>query len=200
MRPFRVLVALAVLTFALTVRPPVVPIAYACSCAMQDDPVGAAAADPASAIFTGIVQPPTDVATTVLLTRWFKGNPGGPAVGLDNRGFEDPFGGMCGTARPPAGSEWIFVAGINERGLFDVSLCTPHASLAEPTGQEMLEHAIDLLGPGTVTPPGATAVPGDPAPDGGPGPEAVALLVAASIAGLGLAAGAAALFWRRRHA
>lgn len=200
MRPFRVLVALAVLTFALTVHPAVVPIASACSCVMQDDPVGTAAAEPATAIFTGIVQPPSDVATPVLLTRWFKGIPGGPAVGLDNRGFEDPFGGMCGTARPPAGSEWIFIAGTNERGLFDVSLCTPHASLAEPSGQEMLMRAIALLGPGTVTPPEATAVPADPVSDGGPGAEGVAMLVAASIAGLGLAAAAAALFWRRRPA
>ncbi len=156
----RILIAMLALTLGLLVRPVAVGSVVACSCVMDADPIVTAARDPQQAIFTGVVQEPAAQGTPVVLTRWFRGAAPQAVVWLDNAGFEDPFGGMCGTARPPANSEWIFAAYPAEAGKFGVNLCSPHAALATPEGQRMLQSATEVLGPPAV--PVAQPDPGDP--------------------------------------
>jgi hypothetical protein len=195
----RVLGALALLTLVFVLRPVLVQPVMACSCAMDPDPIRTGAGDPSTAVFTGVVQAPEAAGTPVVLTRWFKGTAAGPIVALDNGGFEDPFGGSCGTSRPPAGSEWLFVSGLTERGLFGVGLCSTHADLATPEGQALLATATTVLGPGTLRPAEPEPPPFDAEPEG-ISANTVALVVAAAIGGLGIAVGAAAVLWRRRPA
>lgn len=154
----RTFVALLALTLILLVRPVAVAPAMACSCAMFDNPMAGAAKEPREAVFSGVVGVPTPEGVPVGLTRWFKGSPPAAVVLLDSRGFEDPNGGMCGTNRPPAGSEWIFIAWLNERARFDVNLCSVHADLATPEGQTLLKEAASVFGPSQPLPV-ATAPP-----------------------------------------
>jgi hypothetical protein len=146
----RILVAMLALSIGLLVRPIAVTSVFACSCVMDDDPIRTASNDPQQSIFTGVVQGPAAQGTPVVLTRWF----GGPApqgvVWLDNAGFDDPFGGTCGTTRPPANTEWIFAAYRAEMGKFGVNMCSPHAALDTPEGQRMLRTATEVLGPPAV--------------------------------------------------
>jgi hypothetical protein len=196
----RRILTLGVIAFLLVFRPVLVPPAAACSCAMDPDPVGAAAQADTTFVFTGIVQPPTDVGTPVVLTRWFEGSPPGSIVALDNQGFQDPTGASCGVARPPAGTEWIFVSGLAEGGLFGVSLCTTHADLATPEGQDLLAAANSRFGDGSL-PSADPDPPPEPAPapaSGGPSMDTVMLVVAGAVAAVGIAVAAGAVLWRRR--
>ncbi len=143
------------LALALALFPGVGPqMAFACSCAMLEDPVGEAAADPGTVVFAGVAQPPGpngDVPVTV--TRWFKGSPPAtPVVLLDGAGFIDPMGGSCGTHAPTLGQEWVFVTGLTERATYGVSMCTPHGPVTEAHGAELLGAAIARYGQGTITP------------------------------------------------
>ena len=158
------------LALAFALLPGVGPqIAFACSCAMPEDPVGDAAADPRLVVFAGIREPGArggDVPIT--LTRWFKGpRPAAPVVLLDAAGFIDPMGGSCGTHAPTLGQEWVFVTGPTERGTYGVSMCTPHGPVTEPHGAELLGAAIARYGPGTVSqideegPPGSSGIPAE---------------------------------------
>ncbi len=152
------LLALAVM---VTIRVAVPPIAVACSCAMNEAPIQAAAADPNVAVFTGIAGPFEAAGVQVKVTRWFHGAipPSGIAV-LDPGGFDDPasgFGNSCGINAPGQGSEWLFIAGRNEVGRYGVSLCSTHAPLAALEGQLLLAEAQDVFG--------APAVPVQSLPD-----------------------------------
>ena len=159
----RILVAMVALSLALLVRPVAVAPVAACSCAMDPDPIGLAAADPLQDVFTGVVQPPTAAGTPVALTRWFGGPAPQPAVWLDNAGFEDPLGGMCGTTRPPPDTEWIFVAWRDQVGKFAVNMCSTQAALDTDQGQQLLQAAIEIMGPPLVPPaPEAGGSPPDP--------------------------------------
>ncbi|MDF2734152.1 MAG: hypothetical protein K0S97_775 [Chloroflexota bacterium] len=190
----RMFVALLALSLGLLVRPVAVGSAVACSCAMDADPIVTAAQDPDQAIFTGVVQEPAAQGTPVILTRWFRGAAPQAVVWLDNAGFEDPFGGMCGTARPPANSEWIFAAYRAEAGKFGVDLCSPHASLATPEGQRMLQSATEVLGPPAV--PAAQPDPGEAAD---PVVSGVVAILVGLVALTGLAAGIFLVAGRRRE-
>ena len=187
--------AFAAIAFALALAalPGVRPqIAFACSCVAFDDPIREAAADETTAVFAGIAQPPGargDVP--IVLTRWFKGTPPAAVVLLDGAGFVDPFGGMCGTAAPTPGQEWIFVAGPGERGTFGVSMCSPHGPVLEPHGKALLDAAVARYGPGSV----AVADADDPPmAASGLAPE---LVLAGTLGAAGLVFVLAALAWRR---
>lgn len=159
----RILIAMLALSLGLLVRPVAVSSTFACSCAMDPDPIGTAAADPQQAVFTGVVQPPTAAGTPVVLTRWFGAPAPQQVVWLDNAGFEDPMGGMCGTTRPPANSEWIFVAYRDPAGKFGVNLCSTHAALDTDQGQQLLQAATDIMGDPAIPPePEPAAAPADP--------------------------------------
>ena len=208
------------MSLGLLVRPVAVAPTVACSCAMDPDPIGAAAGDPRQAVFSGVVQPPTADGTPVVLTRWFGATAPQPVVWLDNAGFEDPMGGMCGTNRPPAGSEWIFVAYRDQAGKFGVNLCSVQAALDTEQGQRLLDEAQAVFGPAppvpvaTVEPVPVATTPPVPAPtarpvasgdpvvaarsDGQPIPAGVLLM--AGGAGLVIALGAALLVLARRRA
>jgi hypothetical protein len=207
----RTVVALLAFSLALLVRPIAVLPAAACSCGFPDDVMGEAAKDPQTAVFTGIVGLPTPEGVPVDLTRWFEASLPGEVVFLDSRGFEDPNGGSCGTTRPPAGSEWIFVSGLNERGRFDVGLCTIHADLATDQGQTLLAEAAAAFGPlepipvATAPPapastprPVSSAAPADSVTPGRAGIPVGVMLMAGG-AGLVALLGAALLAVARRR-
>ena len=159
----RILIAMLALSLGLLVRPVAVSSTIACSCAMDPDPIGAAAQDPQQAVFSGVVQPPTAAGTPVVLTRWFGAPAPQPVVWLDNAGFEDPMGGMCGTTRPPANTEWIFVAYRDDVGKFGVNLCSTQAALDTDQGQQLLQAATDIMGAPSIPPePEPAAAPPDP--------------------------------------
>lgn len=191
----RILVAILALTVGLLVRPVAVSTVVACSCAMDADPIVTAARDPQQAIFTGVVQGPAAQGTPVVLTRWFRGAAPQAVVWLDNAGFEDPFGGMCGTTRPPANSEWIFAAYLAESGKFGVNMCSPHAALATPEGQRMLQSAMDVLGP-----PAVPVAQPDPGESSDPVLGGVVAILVGLVALTGLAAGIFLVAGRRREA
>ncbi len=175
------------ISLVATVRLAVPGIAVACSCAMLDDPMRAAATDPATSVFTGVAGPQQAAGVAVRLTRWFHGEvpPSGVAV-LDPAGFQDPFGGMCGTAAPGAGSEWIFATNRNSIGRYDVNLCTTHAPLDSEAGRELLADAQAVFGPPSV--PSASDPPtGDtgPAVDGLPAIVPVGLAALFAIGAIG---------------
>jgi hypothetical protein len=189
----RILVAMLALTVGLLVRPIAVPPAIACSCAMDPDPIGAAAQDPQQAVFTGVVQAPAAQGTPVVLTRWFRDPMPQPVVWLDNAGFEDPMGGSCGTTRPPANTEWIFAAYRTEDGKFGVNLCSTHAPLDTDQGKHLLQAAIEIMGqPAVPAPPDAGGSPPDPMVTG------VAPIIIGLVALVGLLAGLVVAAGRRR--
>lgn len=201
--------ALISLTLILVVRPVAVAPAMACSCAMFENPMAEAAKEPRNAVFSGVVGVPTPEGVPVGLTRWFKGSPPAAVVLLDSRGFEDPNGGMCGTTRPPAGSEWLFIGWLNERARFDVNLCSVQADLATPEGQTLLKDATAVFGPAqpvpvaTAPPPAATPVAATtPAPNvpatNGPSMPAGLVLMLGGAGLLVLLAGGLAIYARRR--
>ncbi len=152
---------LLALALTVSIRVAIPPIAVACSCAMNEAPMQAAAADPNVSVFTGIAGPFEAAGVQVKITRWFQGAipPSGIAV-LDPGGFNDPasgFGNSCGIDAPGRGSEWIIIAGRDEVGRYGVSLCSTHAPLAAAEGQLLLADAEAVFGP--------PAVPVPPLPD-----------------------------------
>jgi len=188
----RIFVAMLALTLGLLVRPVAVGSVVACSCVMDADPIVTAARDPLQAVFTGVVHAPEAQGTPVVLTRWFRGPAvPQPVVWLDNAGFDDPFGGSCGTARPPANTEWIFAAYRTEAGTLGVNLCSPHASLATDEGQRMLQSVTNVLGPPAVPVAEPDTAAGDPV--GG-----IVAIAVGLVALLGLAAGLFLVAGRRR--
>lgn len=148
---------LLALALMVTIRVAVPQIAVACSCAIDEAPMQAAAADPTVSVFTGIAGPFEAAGVQVKITRWFQGAtpPSGIAV-LDPGGFNDPasgFGNSCGVNAPGQGSEWIFIAGRDEVGRYGVSLCSTHAPLAAAEGQLLLAEAEAVFGPPAVPEP-----------------------------------------------
>lgn len=180
--------------------------AMACSC-MGPQPMAAYAGDPAQVIFTGVVMAPDGRGVPVQVTHWFQGADAAPVVWLDDSGFGGD-GASCGTARPPAGAEWIFVAWRSEGGELSVNLCTPHAAASDATGQAMYKDAVTTFGEGVV--PGEAVVPGEgPSLDPGGDPSATSAgssetgvplpLVAGGAVVLLVAGGAAVILARGRR-
>ncbi len=190
-----VLVLVAYLAMAL-------PVA-ACDC-MALEPMSAYAGSPERVIFSGTIQAPEPDGTPVLVTRWFQGE---GAAGLVRVQGEWGLGGAsCETPLPPAGTEWIFVASRFEDDLA-VNLCTPHAAVGSDAGAAMLADAIATFGDGGEAPPGGSpppAAPGEPAVNGAGGAGGAApdqlpvTLVVASVAIVGLIAGALLVARSRR--
>ena len=119
-------------------------------------------------IFTGTVGVPDARGVPVRVTRWFQSPATPRIVWLEANGFGGD-GASCGTALPPAGSEWIFVAYRTDRAELGVNLCTPHASAAAAEGQAMFADAVATFGQGRVMdpepdPPGAQTSEGLPLP------------------------------------
>jgi hypothetical protein len=164
--------------------------AVACSC-IEPQPMAVYAGDADQVVFTGIVQPPDPRGVPVRVTRWFQGPDTSAIVWLDSQGFTGD-GASCGTALPPAGTEWIFVAYRSDGRELGVNMCTPHAPASAVAGQAMFADAIATFGEGVVMDP----APGPPtttpaASDGLPLP--LPLLIATGIGVLGFIAGLALL-------
>lgn len=141
--------ALAVATGVVSLALPTSTVA--CSCMQVDQPMHEAAAAPDLSVFTGTAGANQPIGVPIQITRWFDGvvPPSGVAF-LDPAGFIDPMGGSCGTTAPDLGTEWIFAAGRNQVGRYEVSLCTTHAPLDSDQGQALLAEAVDVFGPGAV--------------------------------------------------
>ena len=171
------------------------PVA-ACSC-MGPEPMAAYVGSPDRAIFSGTVQAPEPVGTPVVVTRWFQGEGAAGIVWI--KGEWDPSNSSCGTPRPPAGTEWIFVASRFE-GQLAVNLCTPHAAVGSDAGAAMLADAIATFGDGGGAPPGESPPPA--APEQGAGGAEVDpmpnVLTVGLVALAGLAAGALLVVRGRR--
>lgn len=157
----RIGLLLLALALTATVRLAIPEASVACSCAMPQSPMRAAAGDVSVAVFTGVAGPQQVAGVPVRLTRWFQGPPppSGVAV-LDQAGFLEPLGGSCGTAAPDVGTEWVFVAERNAVGRYVVNLCTTHAPLASDLGRELLAEAVAVFGPPIV--PEAPSAEPDP--------------------------------------
>ena len=140
-----------------------VPVA-ACDC-QGPQPMSAYAGDPSQVVFTGVVMPPDERGVPVQVTHWFQGSDPTAVAWLDAAGFGGD-GASCGTAMPPAGAEWIFVAWrAEDAAALSVNLCTPHAAASDPTGQAMYEDAVATFGEGiTPSDPSGSA---EPSPSGG---------------------------------
>lgn len=169
--------------------------AAACSC-VEPQPMAAYAGDADQVVFTGIVQPPDAQGVPVRVTRWFKGPDTSAIVWLDGQGFTGD-GASCGTALPPAGTEWIFVAYRTDGRGLGVNLCTPHAPASAAAGQTMFTDAVATFGDGVVMDPAPD--PPTTTPAGSDSlPLPLPLLIAPGIAVL-LIAGLALLLGRRRR-
>jgi hypothetical protein len=145
----RFALAVVAATFAVGVHLAAPGPTVACSC-MPLQPMAAYVSDGDAAIFTGTPQAMEANGVPVLVTRWFHGRGGAAIVLLARDGFTGD-GASCGTNPPQPGAEWIFVAYTHEGGPLNVNLCSPHAMLSGPQGQEMLADAIATFGEG-VTP------------------------------------------------
>jgi hypothetical protein len=170
--------------------------AMACSC-IGPQPMAAYAGDPAQVIFTGVVMAPDGRGVPVQVTHWFQGADVAPVVWLDDSDFGgDGVVSSCGTARPPAGAEWIFVAWKSEGQDLSVNLCTPHAAASDPAGQAMYQDAVATFGEGIV--PGGD--PSSTAPPEGATEVPVALLAGGAIVLLLVLGGATIVLARGRRA
>ena len=169
------------------------PVA-ACDC-MALEPMSAYAGSPERVIFSGTVQAPEPDGTPVLVTRWFQGE---GAAGLVRVQGEWGLGGAsCETPLPPAGTEWIFVASRFEDDLA-VNLCTPHAAVGSDAGAAMLADAIATFGDGGEAPPGGSPPPAAPGVGGAVPDQLPIVLIVASVAIVGLIAGALLVVRSRR--
>jgi hypothetical protein len=140
----RAAVLLVIITIAATVRLSIPDVVVGCSCVPRDEVVRAAVTEPRTAVFAGDVGISTPDGVPVALTAWFKGVPPGPVVWLD---VEDPMASSCGTGPPPAGSRYLFVSSVTDRGRFDYSFCTVVADLESSDGQDTLAQVVKLFGP-----------------------------------------------------
>jgi len=124
---------------------------FACSC-VQPEPMAAyATAD--NAVFSGTAGPSDARGVPVRVGQWFSG-PGAAAIVYLSA---DSFSGesSCGTGAPAAGTEWIWVTFVGERGDLMTGLCNPHGQLGTPEGDALLADATKTFG--GIAPPGATA-------------------------------------------
>jgi hypothetical protein len=178
----------------------VAPVA-ACSC-VGPQPMAAYRGDDTVAIFTAVVEARVARGFPATVTRWFHG--GGFLEGnvwFDPGGFNLNEGAVssCGIDPLPAGGEWMFVAyRIEGRQELGLSLCSPHARLADPEGQAMFADAMATFG-GVPVAPSATDPPeaGDP-PTGGVLLGAVVPILIAMVGAAGVLLGVFAVVGRRR--
>ena len=170
--------------------------AVACSC-IAPQPMAVYAGDADQVVFTGIVQLPDARGVPVRVTRWFQGPDTSAIVWLDSQGFTGD-GASCGTALPPAGTEWIFVAYRTDGRELGVNICTPHAPASAAAGQAMFSDAVATFGEGIAVDPARDPPTTTPtATDGLPLP--FPLLLASGIGVLGFIAGLARLLGRHRR-
>lgn len=157
----RAAVLVVIVTIAATVRLSIPDLALGCSCVPREELIRAAITEPRAAVFAGEVGISTPDGVPVALTAWFKGVPPGPVVWLD---VEDPMASSCGTGAPPAGSTYLFVSSVTDRGRFDYSFCTVVADLESGDGQDVLAQVVTVFGPGhpITTATGPPADPADP--------------------------------------
>lgn len=133
---------------------------FACSC-VQPEPM-AAYATPDNAVFSGTAGPSDARGVPVRVGQWFSG-PGAAAIVYLSAAS---FGGesSCGTSAPTAGTEWIWVTFVGERGDLMTGLCTPHGQLGTPEGDALLADATKTFG-GSVPPGAAASDPPEAAPE-----------------------------------
>ena len=170
---------------------------FACSC-VQPEPIAAyATAD--NAIFSGTAGPSDARGVPVRVGQWFSG-PGAAAIVYLSAAS---FGGesSCGTSAPPAGTEWIWVTFVGERGELMTGLCSPHGQLGTPEGDALLADATKTFGgiapPGTATDP-PEAAPETPAGTPPVGPELGGAIVLGTVGLAGAVLLGVVLFARRR--
>jgi hypothetical protein len=133
---------------------------FACSC-VQPEPMAAyATAD--NAVFSGTAGPSDGRGVPVRVGQWFSGPGAAAIVYLSAASFAGE--SSCGTSAPPAGTEWIWVTFVGERGDLMTGLCNPHGQLGTPEGDALLADATKTFG--GVALPGVIATdPPDVAPE-----------------------------------
>jgi hypothetical protein len=167
---------------------------FACSC-VQPEPM-AAYATPDNAVFSGTTGPSDARGVPVRVAQWFSG-PGAAAIVYLSAAS---FGGesSCGTSAPAAGTEWIWVTFVGERGDLMTGLCNPHGLLGTPEGDALLADATKTFG--GVSPPGVTATdpPETPAETPPVPPELGGAIVLGTVGLAGAVLLGVVLFARRR--
>jgi hypothetical protein len=115
-----------------------------------------------NAVFSGTAGPSDARGVPVRVGQWFSGPGAAPIVYLSAASFSGE--SSCGTSAPPAGTEWIWVTFVGERGDLMTGLCNPHGQLGTPEGDALLADATKTFG--GIAPPGATATdPPEAAPE-----------------------------------
>jgi hypothetical protein len=159
----RTISALLATTIALGIYLVAAIPVVACSC-IGPQPMSAYAGDSNQVIFAGFVQAPDGRGVPVRVSHWFQGPEASASVWLARDGFEGN-GASCGTALPPAGTQWIFVAYRTDGRELGVNLCTPHAAASAAEGQAMFRDAVATFGQGVVIDPEPSpATPAEPSP------------------------------------
>ena len=155
---------------------------FACSC-VQPGPIGTYKTVD-NAIFSGTAGPSDARGVPVRVAQWFWGAGSAPIVYLSASSFGD--GASCGTNKPTAGTDWIWVTWLPEGGGDPSSgLCNPHAQLGTPEGDALLADATTTFG--GVAPPGTseTDPPGN-APEPPPDSSGAAGPILLATVGLGV--------------
>jgi hypothetical protein len=125
---------------------------FACSCVGSQPMATYATAE--YAVFSGTTGPSDARGVPVRVAQWFSGPGPAPIVWLAASSFGD--GASCGTSKPAAGTEWIWVTWLPEDGGDPATgLCNPHGELGTPEGDALLADATTTFG--GVAPPGTTA-------------------------------------------
>ena len=149
-----------------------------------------------NAVFSGTAGPSDARGVPVRVGQWFSGPGAAAIVYLSAASFSGE--SSCGTGAPAAGTEWIWVTFVGERGDLMTGLCNPHGQLGTPEGDALLADATKTFG--GIAPPGATAT--DPPEDAPETPRVGSELGGAIVLGTVGLAGAlllgVVLFARRR--
>ena len=189
------LTAIALLSTALwlTAAAP----AFACSCVGTQPMDAYATAE--HAIFAGTAGPSDARGVPVRVSQWFSGPGAAAVVYLASSSFGD--GASCGTTKPGAGTEWVWIAWLPpEGGDPTAGLCTPHAQLGTPEGTTLLADVTAAFG--GAPPPGSETEPPGAAPNPPVVPPEAGVPIVLITVGLGLAVllGAIAVARRRPRA
>jgi hypothetical protein len=165
----------------------------ACSC-MAPGPIETYATAE-NAIFSGTAGPRDALGVPVRVATWFSGEGAAPMVYLAASSFGDS--ASCGTAEPPPGSAWLWVAYRSEGELY-AGLCSPHGQLGTPEGDALLAEATKAYGGVALSDP---SEPPEAAPSA-PVPAEMAPVILAGTIGIGVVmfVGVALLARRRNRA
>jgi len=167
---------------------------FACSCVEPQPMAAYQTAD--NAIFSGTTGPSDARGVPVRVAAWFWGKGSGPIVYLSASSFGNT--SSCGTALPPAGTEWIWVTYLPEGGGDPgTGLCSPSGQLGTPEGDALLADATATFG--GVAPPGAGATDPPAAPQSPTVPTDAGGAILLATVGLGVVVLLGAVVFARRR-